>query len=85
MRYQLVFFTGFSMAGVQPIDFTEGEKTIVDQRINNLNDEFSTIVNQLNFSIDSSNPVPGAKSGWVNGVPTIIFTSSLIGCGFLYD
>ncbi|HDH1386912.1 TPA: hypothetical protein PIU00_004682 [Klebsiella quasipneumoniae subsp. similipneumoniae] len=74
----LVFFTGFAIAGVQPIDFTKDEKTVVDQRINNVNDEFSTIVNQLNFNIDSSNPVPGANSGWVNGVPTITFTSSLL-------
>ncbi|HED2574519.1 TPA: hypothetical protein R4Y95_004714 [Klebsiella variicola subsp. variicola] len=72
------FITDSAFCGVQSVDFTYNVLKTVDQRVNEVNDQFEYIVNNLNFSIDSSNPMPGARTGWVNGVPVMIFTSSLI-------
>lgn len=78
MFISFIFITQFAFGGVQPIDLTREVVQIVDQKIDEVNDEFSYIVHNLDFRIDSEDLMPGARSGWINGVPTIIFTSSLL-------
>ncbi|HEM8822930.1 TPA: hypothetical protein U2R14_003554 [Raoultella planticola] len=77
-----LFFSRFSVAGVQPIYFTEEVFKLANKAIYHTGDPFQGIVNNLDFSIDTSNPMPGASSGWVNNVPTIVFTSSLLNVVF---
>lgn len=76
--FGFLFLTNFVSAGVQPIDFTNETVHMVNDRIIELGDPFQNIVRDLRFNIDSSNAMPGASAGWINGIPTIIFTSSLL-------
>lgn len=80
MKYLLLFFIVIlhpAVAGIQPVDFTKEVVKTVNKAINDNDDPFQTITSYLNFSIDKSDRMPGARSGWVYTVPTIIFTSSL--------
>ncbi|WBM72935.1 hypothetical protein OH773_22085 (plasmid) [Buttiauxella sp. WJP83] len=79
----LIFmFIGRPVLGVQPVDFTKETVGVINNKIIEVNDSLQRIVRNLSFSINTSEPMPTASSGWVNGVPTIMFSSSMLDVAF---
>lgn len=74
----LIFVSRMAIPGIQPADMTMNTIWIINKKINDVNDPLQDITSRLTFTIDTSSPIPGASSTWVNGAPSITFTSSLL-------